>query len=307
VIGKRNSAFEVADALLPLASQVICASPHHVRPSVVTSVPTPPRARYLEVLEDHCFGGGSFVVDVAIERVERTASGWTVHCEGTTTPGAVSFDTDDVIAATGFATPLRDLRALGVATFYKDRLPAQTPYWESTTARGVFFAGATTQGQVGMRKYGFPTRSASVGGFRYNARVQAHYLARRFGVEFQPEFVPVDGLVSYLLTEATNGSALWSQQGHLARIVSLDRDEGICNQGILPLAPFVDAEGASDGVAVVVETDPDHNIQPAVYIRHRGVVTEHVLGPAPMNDFTTSQHKKQLESLLKPVLGPILV
>ena len=31
----------------------ILGSPHHVRPSIVTGVPTPPRARYLEVLEDH--------------------------------------------------------------------------------------------------------------------------------------------------------------------------------------------------------------------------------------------------------------
>ena len=84
IIGKRNSAFEIADELLPWAAQLVLGSPHHVRPSIVTGVPTPPRARYLEVFEDHCFGGGSFVVDCAIERIERNGDGWRVHAEGTT-------------------------------------------------------------------------------------------------------------------------------------------------------------------------------------------------------------------------------
>ena len=79
------------------------------------------------------------------------------------------FDVDEVIATTGFGTPLGDLRELGVTTFYKDRLPTQTPFWESSAVPGIFFAGAATQGQVGLRKYGFPNGSASVGGFRYNA------------------------------------------------------------------------------------------------------------------------------------------
>ena len=40
--------------------------------------------------------------------------------------GQLTHDVDDVIAATGFITPLRDLPDLGVATFGQSRLPAQT-------------------------------------------------------------------------------------------------------------------------------------------------------------------------------------
>ena len=136
IIGKRNSAFEIADSLLPWAAQLILGSPHHVRPSIITGVPTPPRARYVEVLEDHLFGGGSFVVDCAIDHIEQTSDGWRVHAEGTTNPGSMVFDVDEVIATTGFGTPLGDLRELGVETFYKDRLPTQTPFWESTSCAG---------------------------------------------------------------------------------------------------------------------------------------------------------------------------
>jgi thioredoxin reductase len=297
IIGKRNSAFEIADALLPWAAQLILGSPHHVRPSIVTSVPTPPRARYLEVFEDHLFGGGSFVVDCAIERIERTADGWRVHAEGTTEPGAMVFEVDEVIATTGFGTPLGDLRELGVQTFYKDRLPTQTPFWESTSVPGVFFAGAATQGQVGLRKYGFPTGSASVGGFRYNACVQAVEIGRRLGIEPNRPQLEEGEVASYLLEQATLEGSLWRQQAHLARVVGLDPAVGIRDEGILPIAPFVDSAGPPS-VAIVVETEPGGNLQPCVYVRRDGRVSEHQLPPAFLHDFRTPEHRAELESLL---------
>jgi len=298
VIGKRNSAFEIADSLLPWAAQLVLGSPHHVRPSIVTGVPTPPRARYLEVLEDHCFGGGSFVVDCAIELIERTADGWRVHAEGTTTPGSMVFDVDDVIATTGFGTPLGDLRALGVDTFYKDRLPTQTAFWESTSAPGIFFAGAATQGQAGIRKYGFPTGSASVGGFRYNAGVQAVEIGRRLGIEPPRPLLAEGDLIPYLLAQATFEGALWRQQAHLARIVGLDPSEGIRDEGILPLAPFLDSSGPP-AVAIAVETDPEGTMQAAVYVRRHGRVTENLLPPAFMHDCRTPEHSAELENVLR--------
>ena len=298
IIGKRNSAFEIADSLLPWAAQLILGSPHHVRPSIITGVPTPPRARYVEVLEDHLFGGGSFVVDCAIDHIEQTSDGWRVHAEGTTNPGSMVFDVDEVIATTGFGTPLGDLRELGVETFYKDRLPTQTPFWESTTVPGVFFAGATTQGQAGLRKYGFPTGSASVGGFRHNACVQAVEIGRRLGVEPPRPELKEDDVIPYLLEQATLEGALWRQQAHLARVVSLDDKEGIRDEGILPLAPFIDSGGVA-AVAIAVETDPENNLQPAVYVRRKGRVTEHLLSPGFLHDFRTDEHRAELESLLK--------
>ena len=95
--------------------------------------------------------------------MERTAQGWRIHARGTTRPGDLVLDVDDVIAATGFRSPLQDLPDLGVATFFQGgRLPAQTPYWESPTVPGIYFAGSTSQGSVGLKKYGFPSNSAAV-------------------------------------------------------------------------------------------------------------------------------------------------
>ncbi len=163
---------------------------------------------------------------------------------------------------------------------------------------GIFFAGATTQGQVGLRKYGFPTGSASVGGFRHNACVQAVEIGRRLGVEPPRPEIQEDEVIPYLLEQVTNEGALWRQQSHLARVVSLDEKEGIRDEGILPLAPFIDAGGIA-AVAITVETDPDDNLQPAVYVRRKGRVTEHLLPPAFMHDFRTDEHRAELESLLE--------
>jgi thioredoxin reductase len=301
VIGKRNSAFEIAEALLPWAAQVICGSPHHVHPSINTAFPTAPRARYLNALEDSLFGGGTHAVDCAIAGIERRGDGWRVHAEGTTVPGTMTFDVDEVIATTGFTVPLGDLRDLGVETFHKDRLPAQTPFWESATAPGIFFAGAATQGQVGMRKYGWPSSSASIGGFRFNAQVQAAELARRLGVPVErPELEPSE-VVPFLLREATESPALWRQLSHLARIVSLDPAEGIRDEGVLPLAPFVDSSGPP-AVAIAVELDGEQNLQPCAYVRGPKGVTEHVLFPGELHDFTSEAHRAALAGAVEPVL-----
>ena len=83
----------------------------------------------------------AYVVDASIERVERHNGGYRIHAHGTTWEGELAFEADEVIVATGFQAPLRDLPTLGVATVRDGRMPAQTPYWESVSVPGIFFAG----------------------------------------------------------------------------------------------------------------------------------------------------------------------
>src|SRR5207253_4852831 len=224
VIGKRNSGFEIADGLLPWARQLILGSPRPAKISVLTHSTAAARARYLQPYEDHVLGGGTFVLDAAIERVERTGEGFRVHASGTSRPGGLVLDVDDVIACTGFKTPLRDLPGLGVATFYQGgRLPAQTPYWESPSVPGIYFAGSITQGSIGLKKYGIPSNSAAVHGFRYNARVLAEHVAsKHFGVERPRREVPGADVVDLLLEEATTAPEPWNQRSYLARVLSFD-------------------------------------------------------------------------------------
>lgn len=299
IVGKRNSGFEIADGLLPWAREIVLASPRPARLSILTHSTAAARARYLQPYEDHVLGGGTHVLDAAIERVERTGAGYRVVAKGTTVPHDWTFEVDEVIAATGFATPLRDLPDLGVATFYQGgRLPAQTPYWESSTVPEIYFAGSITQGAIGLKKYGTPSNSAAVHGFRYNARALASHIAEtRFGVERARRSLTPDEVAPLLLTEIADAPELWNQQSYLCRVVSADPDGGIRDEGILPLAHFVDA-GGPDAVAVTIETDADGNIRPAVYVRRHGKVDEHLLPEDPLHDFRTPEHRGMLASVL---------
>jgi thioredoxin reductase len=299
VVGKRNSAFEVADGLLPWASQLILGSPRPAQFSVLTHSTTGARARYLQPYEDHLLGGGTFLLDAAIERVERGARGFHVHAKGTTHPGDFGFEVDEVIAATGFTTPLGDLPRLGLATFQQGRLPAQTPFWESASVPGLYFAGSVTQGAAGMRKYGIGSNSAAVQGFRYNAVVLAAHIGERwFGVQIPRSRLRPDETVRFLAAEATSGPELWNQPSYLCRVLSVDAENGILDRGIVPLASFVDSTGP-DGLALTIETDAEGDIHPAVYLRRGGKVQEHLLPGNPLLRFDTAEHRRQLQMLVE--------
>jgi thioredoxin reductase len=298
VIGKRNSGFEVADGLLPWARQIVLASPRPARISILVHSTAAARARYLQPYEDHVLGGGAFVLDAAIERVERLGEGFRVHARGTTRPTDLSFEVDRVVAATGFGTPLRDLPDLGVKTFYQGRLPSQTPYWESQSVQGIFFAGSITQGAIGLKKYGMPSNSAAVHGFRYNARALAEHVAALLGKPpDRRRLDPVD-VVPYLLAEVDRAPELWNQQSYLARVVSFDRDAGIVDEGIQPLQHVVDTPG-KDAVAVAVETDGSGDIHPAAYVRREGGVEERLLPGGPLLRFDTEEHAAELALAVK--------
>ncbi|MFN2543839.1 MAG: NAD(P)-binding domain-containing protein [Actinomycetota bacterium] len=302
VIGKRNSGFEIADGLLPWARQVVLGSPRPAKISVITHSTSAARARYLQPYEDHVLGGGTFVLDAAIERIERTGQGFRVHASGTSRPGSLVFEVDDVIAATGFGTPLVDLERIGVKTFFQGKLPAQTAYWESATVPGVYFAGSITQGAVGLKKYGIPSSSAAVHGFRYNARVLARHIAGSvFGVAPERPGVPPQEVVDLLLDAAARSPELWNQQSYLARQISFEPAGSPRDDGIVPLQDFADRSG-SDAVAICVETDDHGEIHPAVYVRRNDRVEDHVLPGDPLLRFDGSEHRAELTSLLKGVL-----
>ncbi|MGH2454160.1 MAG: NAD(P)-binding domain-containing protein [bacterium] len=303
IVGKRNSAFELADAFHPWARQIILASP---RPAVLSlynrSASASVRARYAVPYEDHLLGGGTFALDASIERIERHALGWRVSVTGTAVPGTLTLEADDVIAATGFSTPLRDLRACGVRTFSHGRIPYLTPFWESVTVPGMYFGGAVSMGAVGLRKFGLSSLSAGVSGFRHNMRVLAEHLARTYFNAGPPlrELRP-DEVVPFLIAELNGAPELWNQRAYLARAVSVRPDGRLVDEGVQPLQHFVDGRGP-DAVAVTVETDDRGEHRSALYVRQGGSVTETVLPAGPLLDFDTPDHRARLADLLKVLL-----
>ncbi|MEP7379115.1 MAG: NAD(P)-binding domain-containing protein, partial [Chloroflexota bacterium] len=303
IIGKENSGFELATGLLQWAQRIVLASPRPAKLSVNTHSLLGVRARYVLPFEDQNLGGGVFILNASIDRIEHApGGGLRVFCIRSENGQELSVETDEVIAATGFQCPLRDLPDLGVAVFGRSGLPAMTNYFESATVPGIYFAGTIGQGVSGMKKYGLPANSGAVHGARYNARAMVHHVATtHFGMELARPPVEPDALVDLLLMEATRAPELWNQKSYLARAFSLDAGQGIRDEGITPLAQFVDEEGPA-AVAIAVETDDTGDIHPAVYVRAAGKpAVETLLVSNPLHDFRSIENRAQLADLLSGV------
>jgi thioredoxin reductase len=298
ILGKQNSGFELATGLLPWARSIVLASPSPARLSVVTRSLVGIRARYLQPYEDHVLAGGVVVMEASLDRIEPADSILRVVLRPSAGGEAVSLEVDEAIAATGFVAPLRDLPALGVATFGSSRLPAQTPFWESATVPGIYFAGTIGQGAAGLKKHGMPANSGAVQGARYNARLLAEHLAEKhFGVARERPPLAVAAVLPFLIDEITLAPELWHQRAYLARVVAVDPEHGIVDEGIEPLAHFLDS-GGPDAIAATIEADAEGNVYPVLYTRRAGRTAEHVMPGHPLHDFGTDEHRRMLASVL---------
>ena len=307
IVGKQNSGFEIATGLLPWARQIVLASPSPTKLSVDTRSLVGVRARYVQPYEDWALAGGVLVLDASIESVERVADHYLVKTRSPQDGHDFNFEVEDVIAATGFVTPLLDLPERGVATFGQSRLPAQTPFWESATVPGIFFAGTIMQGSQGLRKHGIPSNSGAVQGYRYNARVLARHIAEtRFGKRLEKRALKPDQVVPFLLAEASRGPELWHQRSYLARVVSIDPAQGIADEGIRPLAHFVDDLEGHDAVAIALEANGRDDPYPALYLRMGGKVKEHLMHPHRMLRYDEPEYQRELGSFLQPLLDEAL-
>jgi thioredoxin reductase len=302
IIGKENSGFELATGFLQWAKQIVLASPSPAKLSINTRSLVGVRARYVQPYEDHVLAGGVIVLDASIERIERTGDTFRVHTREADSAADLVFEVDDVIAATGFTSPLLDLPQLGVATVGRNKLPAQTPFWESASVPGVYFGGTIHQASPGLRKHGMPSNSGGVNGHRYNGRILARHVARKhFGIEPLRPSVARAEVVSYLLHEVTNAPELWHQKSYLARVLIRDEKRGILDDGILPLQSFLDA-GPADAVAATLEENTAGDIYPVLYTRRGGATTEHDLAPHPLHDFRTRDHERAVVAALEGLL-----
>jgi len=199
--------------------------------------------------------------------------------------------------------PLQDLPEVGVATYGQQRWPVLTPWWESATVPGIYFAGTIGQASPGLRKWGLPANSGAVQGARYNARLVAERIAEHhFGQQrLRPEVTP-DRLVPFLLDEASRAPELWNQKSYLCRVVTRDADGALRDDGIQPLQPFVDDAGP-DAVAIAVEENDRDAIYPALYVRQAGRVSTDVeLAPDPLHRFEQEPYQAELRSRLAAFL-----
>ncbi len=305
IVGKQNSGFELANGLLPWARQLVLSSPSTARLSVDTRSLVGVRARYVQPYEDHVLGGGVAILDAAIERIEPISGGHgtlAVQLRRTDGGGDMVLEVDEVISATGFRCPIQDLPDLGVTTIGKSQLPAQTPWWESTTVPGLFFAGTIGQAAKGLQRHGQPSNSGAVHGARYNARLLVGRLASTcFGVVPARPAVDATGLVDLVTSELAEAPELWHQRGYLARVITADPDAGLVDDGVQPLSHVLD-EGGPDALALTLEADGTGAIYPVLYTRVRGTVSERMLDPDPLLRYDGPDARRVVEEVVRTVV-----
>ncbi len=306
IMGKQNSGFELATGLLPWARRIVLCSPSPAKLSVNTRSLVGVRARYVQPFEDHVLGGGVSVIDASIGAIVRGEGDTPLIVTVRPSDGGeeMAIEADEVISATGFVTPLQDLPALGVGTFGQSRLPTQTPYWESATVPGIYFAGTIGQGSAGLKKHGMPANSGAVHGARYNARVLAGHIARTLGpAGSQPDrpVLPADSLLAVVLDELTSTAEIWHQRAYLAKVITLDPSVGARDAGIVPLAAFVDGagdDGTGDALAITLEADGSGAIYPVLYLRRAGRIEERQIEPDALLRFDTPAARARIAEIL---------
>jgi thioredoxin reductase len=307
IVGKQNSGFEIASGLLPWARRIILASPSSTLLSVNTHSLVGVRARYVQPYEDSVLAGGVVILDASIEEVVRTEHGFDVRTRSRDEDHSRTHQVDVVIAATGFTSPLQDLDRLGVTMFGQSKLPAQSHFWESINTPGIYFAGTINQGSKGVMKHGIPSNSGAVQGYRYNAKVLAQHLAEtHFGKSRTTPRLRADEVIPLFLREARYGPELWHQRSYLARVVSIDPDRGLLDEGVLPLAHFLDGGTRYDGAAITLESNGQDDLYPRLYVRRHGKFDERVLPVDPFLNFETERHQSEIGAALSPVLSESL-
>jgi thioredoxin reductase len=305
ILGKQNSGFELASGFLPWARAIVLASPSPARFSVQTRSLAGVRARYVQPYEDFVLGGGVSVLEAALDRIERTEGGdgsLTVRLRRTDTGADLAIEVDDVISATGFVTPILDLPEIGCSVSGRSRLPQVTPWWESTTLPGVYFAGTIGQAAKGLEKHGVPANSGAVHGARYNATILARRIAsERFGIDIPRPSIAPDALVATVASELAEAPELWHQRAYLTRVFTVDPDAGPVDDGVQPLTHFLDA-GGPDAIAVTLEADGTGAIYPVLYTRIRGEIQERMIDADPLLRYEGEAARSAVAAITRDVV-----
>ncbi len=119
----------------------------------------------------------------------------------------------------------------------------------------------------------------------------------RFGVTAQRPTVPGAGAVDLVIREISEAPELWHQRGYLARVLTLDPAAGLVDDGVQPLAYWLDS-GGDDGLAMTLEADGTGAIYPVLFGRRGGRILERALDPDPLLRHDGPAARRAVESVV---------
>ncbi len=261
IIGKGNSAFETADALIENAAVIHVAGPHSVRFAWQTHFVGHLRAVNNNFLDTYQLKSQNAVLDGTIESIEpRPEGGYRVLFRYARTVEALRvLEYDRVIACTGFRFDAsvfdEDCRPRLVI---KDRFPEQTEAYESVNVPGLYFAGTVTQQRDFKR-----STSGFIHGFRYGVRALYRILAHRYhDADWPAEKIAAtpDGIADAIVARVNRSSALWQQFGVLADVVTVDADVALYQEEVpVPYASADEFGRPRHAFVTTLEYGADHD------------------------------------------------
>lgn len=247
IIGKGNSAFEVANNLVETARAIHLCSPNPLRLAWQTHYVGHLRAVNNDILDTYQLKSQNAVLDAVIDKIEvpppshyaRRATDSQIDWGNAKFKVALTYRHaagereellyDRIIVCAGwqFDTSIFHESCMPEATINKNsagwdhgKYPALTPAFESINEPGLFFAGTVTASLDHKR-----TTSAFIHGFRYNSQALFHILRRRCADEPWPSRVvelDPDVIADTILARVNRSSALWQQFGYFGDVIALE-------------------------------------------------------------------------------------
>ncbi len=219
IIGKGNSAFETADALIDTTASIHIASPKPVSLAWKTKYVGHLRAVNNNLLDTYQLKSQNVVIDATINKIKFENNEYVVSFDYThANHEKEDLVYDRIILCTGwqFDSDIFDVNCQPQLAI-NGRFPAQTHEWESTNIKDLYFAGTLMQ----MRDYK-EKQSGFIHGFRYNIKMLHHLLEQKYHHQHLPSQMielRAETLVNKIIERVNVSSGLWQQTGFLADLI----------------------------------------------------------------------------------------
>ena len=331
ILGKGNSAFETADNLLETAAVIHVAGPRRVHFAWRSHYVGHLRAVNNNLLDTYQLKSQNALLDGTVECIERRDGSYYVTvCFSRANEAKRILRYDRVIVCTGFRFDAsifaEDCRPELVIN---DRFPAQTPEWESTNVRDLYFAGTLMQ----VRDFKKST-SGFIHGFRYGVRTLHRILEQKYHhVEWPHRDLARDprALMEAVIERVNRTSALWQQFGILSDLIVIPDHQDAHYYEELPTDYVREGHfgSAARYFTITLEYGPDHDqvdpfdisigrvaqddsershqaryLHPVVrFYRRNQFIAEHHVAENLENEWTGPAHREPLAAFFSSALA----
>ncbi len=222
IIGKGNSGFETADALIPYTSLIHIASPNPIRMAWKTHYVGHVRAVNNNLLDTYQLKSQNAVINSKIKRIKKVNGKFYVEFAYTLANDEVeSIPYDEVLVCTGFRfdDSLFD-ESCKPQMRIKKRFAALTPSFESKNIEDLYFCGTIMQERDFKKK-----QSGFIHGFRYNIEFLDKYFQYRYqGKNFENKLLNAqpESACKAIVKSVNRPSGLWQQTGYICDVLAWD-------------------------------------------------------------------------------------